>query len=414
LSFSNLINTYRDRLSSEGLTLHDQYMNTITNSIVDGFEDNVSYKAVEYRKIGELVYTTIDTHVFQVKRDTEDKSLDSMKRIIFKDMNFISNSGDLLKFNNADWLVTSTNNIDIIHSCIAVQSNNTLTFQLSDGVVKSYPCIIDGKTTQITDGIEETKYIVLADDQILIRVQNNVDTKQIELNKRFIFNNDKNEIYKLTKIQSLFSNGLLYLTMTKNQYGANDRLDLNLADYVVNNYEVNILNGDNISMDINETRQISVEVKNNGVLVENPAITYISSSPLIATVSTTGLITPLLAGITNIIATSNGASDTISVTVEEVITNNYSIEFINASPTIYQNQSKTYTIKVLNNGSQIFDKPVTWSISDTSLATITGSTDTTATIKASSVNLGNVVLRATLTEDTNIFKEQNILVKSIV
>jgi hypothetical protein len=114
LSFSNLINTYRDRLSSEGLTLHDQYMNTITNSIVDGFEDNVSYKAVEYRKIGELVYTTIDTHVFQVKRDTEDKSLDSMKRIIFKDMNFISNSGDLLKFNNADWLVTSTNNIDIV------------------------------------------------------------------------------------------------------------------------------------------------------------------------------------------------------------------------------------------------------------------------------------------------------------
>jgi hypothetical protein len=414
LSFSNLINTYRDRLSSEGLTLHDQYMNTITNSIVDGFEDNVSYKAVEYRKIGELVYTTIDTHVFQVKRDTEDKSLDSMKRIIFKDMNFISNSGDLLKFNNADWLVTSTNNIDIIHSCIAVQSNNTLTFQLSDGVVKSYPCIIDGKTTQITDGIEETKYIVLADDQILIRVQNNVDTKQIELNKRFIFNNDKNEIYKLTKIQSLFSNGLLYLTMTKNQYGANDRLDLNLADYVVNNYEVNILNGDNISMDINETRQISVEVKNNGVLVENPAITYISSSPLIATVSTTGLITPLLAGITNIVATSNGASDTISVTVEEVITNNYSIEFINASPTIYQNQSKTYTIKVLNNGSQIFDKPVTWSISDTSLATITGSTDTTCTIKGSSSGLGYVTLKATLVENINVFKDQNILVKSIV
>jgi hypothetical protein len=415
LSFYDLVNTYKDRLSAEGLTLHEQYMNTITSSLIDGFEDNVSYKAIEYKKKNEVAYTTIDTHVFQVKKDTEDTSLDGTKRIIFKDLEFISSDGDLLKFNNSDWLVTSTNNIDIIHSCIVMQTNNTLTFQISDGTIKSYPCVINDKSTQISDGLDETKYIIISDDQILVTVSNNIDTTQIELNKRFIFNHDKNCIYKLTKIQSLFSNGLLYLTMTKEQFGVNDRLDLNLADYVQNDFVLTILNGDTASLNTSQTLQIQTELRNNGVLVENPVVVYSSLSPTIASVSSIGLITPLLAGITTIRATSNSVSDTISVTVEEVITNNYSVEFISPIITqIYQGQTKTLSIKVLNNGIEELGKAVTWSINNTSLATIISSTDITCTIKASSTNLGSVLLRASLTEDATVYKEISILVKSIV
>jgi uncharacterized protein YjdB len=411
LSFYNLVNTYRDRLSATGLTMREQYINTVKNSVLDGFDENVSYKAIEYKKINEVVYTTIDTHVFQVKRDTEETSLDEMKRIVFKDLDFISSSGDLLKFEGIDWLVTSTNNIDIIHSCVVVQCGNVLTFQIPDGTVKSYPCIIDGKTAQITDGIEDTKYIVLADDQILIRVQNNVDTSQLEVNKRFI-----NSIYKLTKIQSLFSDGILYLTMTKDQYGVNDNLDLNLADYVVNNFVVTILNGDTVSMNTTSTPlQLNVQVTNNGVLVENPTIVYTSSNPTIASVSVTGLITPLIAGTATITATSNSVSDSITVTVEEVVVDNFSIEYVAPIVSqIYQGQTKTLTIRVLNNGVEVTGKPVTWSISDSSLATITGSTATTCTIKGSSTNLGSINLRATLAEDATVYKEISILIKSII
>ena len=68
----------------------------------------------------------------------------------------------------------------------------------------------------------------------------------------------------------------------------------------------------------------------------------------------------------------------------------------------------------MNNGVEVTDKTVTWSISDTTLATITGSTDTTCTIKASSSKLGNVTLTCKLSDDASVFKDAVIQVKSIV
>ncbi|MBZ4647425.1 MAG: Ig domain protein group 2 domain protein [Clostridia bacterium] len=74
------------------------------------------------------------------------------------------------------------------------------------------------------------------------------------------------------------------------------------------------------------------------------------------------------------------------------------------------------------HGNEIFDKSVAWSIrnqdgTSTPYASITASTGNSATVKAasSSAYLNKyVVLKATLSDDSTVFKEFNIQIKSLL
>jgi hypothetical protein len=349
---------------------------------------------------------------FQIVDENAITKNPNKKRVLCKPAEDI-NTGDDILWNSVHWLCTNVDSDKEIYAKgIIERCNNTLKWQTSTGEVKSYPCIISDKSSTYADGTSETKYIVLSDDQILITVQNNSDTSQLALDHRFIFNHSKNDIYKLSKVQSLLQEGILYLTMTKEQYGANDRLDLNLADYIQNNFVLTITNGDTVSLNTSDTLQLVCEVRNNGELVENPIITYQSSDIIKATVSSTGLITAISTGVVTITATSNNVNDSIEVTVEEVVADNYSI-VISGSNSIYQGQSKSYSCVVYNNGTQV-SKDCVWSISDTTLATIMSQTSTSCVVKANSSKLGNVVLKCSLVEDNTVYQELSIQIKSIL
>jgi hypothetical protein len=392
-----------NRVLQLGNTNAERVKNNMINLISREFSSSPSYHEVLRNNIPQGI---------QILDENAITKNPNKKRVLCKPEEDI-NTGDEILWNNQYWLCTNIDSDkEIYPKGIIERCNNTLKWQTSTGEVKSYPCIISDKSSTYSDGTSETKYIILSDDQILITVQNNSDTLQLALDHRFIFNHSKNDIYKLSKVQSLIQEGILYLTMTKDQYGANDRLDLNLADYVVNNYELTIMNGDAISLNTSQTLQLSCEVMNNGILVNSPTITYTSLTPTIASVSTTGLITSLLVGTVVITATSNGASDSISVTVEAVQPNNYSIT-VEGVTSIYQGQSKIYSGVVYNNGTQV-TKDCVWSVNNIALATITSQTSTSAVVKASSSNLGTVILIFSLVEDNLVFKEISIQIKSII
>lgn len=396
---------YERKLKIDGETFKDRQINSLKDAILEDFEDSPSFHSVKINDIDRGV---------QILDENAINKNPNKKRVLCKPEEDI-NIGDDIVWNSVHWLCTNVDSDKEIYAKgIIERCNNTLKWQTSTGEIKEYSCLIADKTSVYSDGINTNKFITLGDDQILITIQNNSDTILLEVDKRFMFNHNKNDIYKLSKIQSLVQEGILYLTMTKDQYSANDRLDLNLADYVQNNFVLTIINGDVVSLNTSDTLQLVCEVRNNGIPVENPTITYQSSDITKATVSSTGLITAISTGVVTITATSNGVSDNIEVTVEEVVADNYSIEFVSPISQIYQGQTKTLNIKVLNNGVEQVGKAVIWSISNTSLATIQNSTNTTCTIKASSGGLGNVVLKATMSDDVTVYKEQSIIVKSIV
>jgi hypothetical protein len=351
---------------------------------------------------------------FQIVDENAITKNPNKKRVLCKPDEDI-NIGDDIIWNTEHWLCTNVDSDKEIYAKgIIERCNNTLKWQTSTGEIKEYPCIIQDKTSVYSTGVEENKYLSLADDQILITIQYNNDTKQLRQDKRFIFNHSEYEIYKLTKPQTLTNAGVLYLTMTKSQKGTNDNLELNIADYVQNNYTLTILNGDIVSLNTAQTLQLSCELRNNGILVENPIITYNSSDLLVASISSTGLITALQVGMVTVSATSNGVSDSLTVNVEAVPVNNYSIEFVSPSLILYQGQSKTYSVKTYNNGLEITDKAVTFTISDSTLASITSQSGLSCVVKGSSSGLGVVTLKCEMVEDNTVFSTISIQVKSIV
>jgi hypothetical protein len=396
---------YERRLKIDGETFKDRQINSLKDAILEDFEDSPSFHSVKINDIDRGV---------QILDENAINKNPNKKRVLCKPDEDI-NTGDEIFWKNKYWLCTNVDSDKEIYAKgIIEKCNNTLKWQTSTGEIKEYPCIISDKSSTYADGTLETKYIVIADDQILITIQSNSDTIQLEVDKRFIFNHSKNDIYKLSKVQSLIQEGILYLTMTKDQYGVNDRLDLNLADYVQNNYILTITNGDSISLTNTETLQLSVTLTNNGVPVENPTVVYSSSNEEICTVSTTGLIQPISEGVVTITAVSNGVSDTIEVTVEEVVADNYSIEFVSPSLTLYQGQSKTYNVKTYNNGLEITDKAVVFTISDVTLASITSQNGLSCVVKGSSSLLGTTTLKCALVDDDTVFSQVNIQIKSIM
>ena len=84
---------------------------------------------------------------------------------------------------------------------------------------------------------------------------------------------------------------------------------------IPDNYKI-VYNGVT-SFDINDgtTYQLSYTVTNNGIVVENPTITYSSSDETIATVDSNGLMTMLKEGSVNITATAYDTSVTTTMTI---------------------------------------------------------------------------------------------------
>ena len=112
------------------------------------------------------------------------------------------------------------------------------------------------------------------------------------------------------------------------------------------------------SFDIKEstTYQLSYTVTNNGVVVENPTITYSSSDETVATVDTNGLMTMLKEGTVNITATAYGDSVTTTMTIANSSPSvDYRMEIYASSNIIKLGGSyKSLTVKYYNSeGTEI-------------------------------------------------------------
>jgi len=344
LSFSDIVNSYKSRLSIDGLTIRDEYINSITDSFTDSFDYNVSYKEVSYKKRNELNYTTgVKIHVFQAKKDTEKIALDDVKRVVFKDLDFVCESGDLLQFDSNTWLVTSTNNIDHIKSCVVQQCNNNLKF-VKNHISYTIPCVISTVGNSMGLGIDEMKYVSDIDDFIIVRVVNNVDSQLISINDIFKLGNKWN--WRVENISDVIDNGILVLKLKWVAESAESA-----------NYVLTITNGNSLQIGRTQPLTINAELKDNDIVVSSPQLTYSSSNTSVATInSTTGVVTILTADsviFTVALTSDNSIKDTINVEIIESTQTNYTYELVaNMLPSneVKYNQTKVFTASRYKNG----------------------------------------------------------------
>ena len=109
----------------------------------------------------------------------------------------------------------------------------------------------------------------------------------------------------------------------------------------------------------------------NGRVIAGPRLNWRSSAPAIATVDTTGLVTGLTQGYTNIIVTSGSAFGAGIVYVAAVVTGSVAITQDSARIDVGATTQLTATVR--DTLGSVINKPVTWMSLDNNIATVSSS-----------------------------------------
>lgn len=245
------IDLYKNRLDAYKVGTKDGQIEVLKDQIFKDFKNNPSYFQVKINDVSQDVII-IEENSLNRKPDT--------KIIITKPDENI-NVGDLITWDSKYWLCIETDLNKLVYTKGVIgYCSNTISFQDSTLTKQTIPCIIEDKNSQTSDGLDETKHLILADDMILVTISNNDVTKQISLNQRFIFNNSEYEVYKVTDIKSLVRPGLLLIIMKKDQYQASvDNLEENIADYVEPSTS-EIVGSSTINLNQQQTYTIDIDV----------------------------------------------------------------------------------------------------------------------------------------------------------
>ncbi len=223
-------------------------------------------------------------------------------------------------------------------------------------------------------------------------------------------------------------NGIIQLSCTLDSINtAYDDLENNIADRwkyeIAHTYALHINHGTITYVRLNEIIPLNVTATDNGNEMVNPAITFISSDPNVVSVDQQGQIMGIALGQASITAKLTyhpTVRSTIELRVVETGTHIYSIAII-GNPILKTGQSASYFSHIYDNGVEVFDQSVEWSLwnQDDSIpimGSITASTGNSVTMKAGSSSGANnkaLVLTAILVSDHSITTEKTISLKNL-
>jgi formylmethanofuran dehydrogenase subunit D len=409
---------YNAILSVTKSTPRDSIVDLTKRVIVNDFKFNPAYYQVQITTASTpLVSTTVDSwivddpnKVFEVKQI----SLIPKIKLNYGDLVYwiVDGVGDY-------WLTTVVDyEGDMYYRGSMQKCYSSLKWLDENGEIKeAYFTVM--KDSQRGLGVVEGNLVILSNERRFIAVQNNADTSKITKGQRFIF--DGSRAWKVTSLDTL-STGIIHFELEEHAIDESiDNVSLRIANYLGNiaNYTIHILNGGNVSLQANKTLQINTEVKNNGNIVSVP-ITYLSDSPSVATVDSSGLITTISNGNATIMASVTAqpsVSDLLALTVQFTTVPNYTVEIVGDSY-ISKTTSKTYNITVKNNGVVDNSRTVSWNVyaddgtSATNLVSINSQSTTQITLQGNSI--GYVKLKATLIGASGVNDVMRIQIKKLV
>lgn len=295
--------------------------------------------------------------------------------------------------------------------------NHRVAFNFT-GNVKWFDILIE---TVIMD-IQSNQFISYPTGKIRVTLQENAETRDISVGMRFINTGRAWKVTGLDRSQP----GLLKLFCDLDSVSSNDDMVNGIANRwqyeTTHNYILAIGNGSFMNVALNDIGQLSVTVTDNGSLMNPlPALIFRTTDQTVASVDNTGKIMGINPGVATVTCSMTykpTVSDTIEVTVTENITHLYTVS-ITGGTTIKTNRSQSYVAKIFDNGNEVFDKSVVWSIRNqdgtgTLYANISGATGNSVTVTAGSSYNKYVILKATLADDATVFSEFTIKVISLI
>ena len=332
--------------------------------------------------------TIIDNITTQVIIQSHSNPLNEGKydKKIHMPIETIVETGSIVEWESNKWIIVSNiDNLQAYKTASMIKSNNTFPFYDSSSTLHTIHCIVSKGLISL----DEQKIISTLDSEIAVQISNTSITRQIEINDVFKIGLRN---YTVNDINDITIPGLLLLKMVYSE-----------VSQETHTFVLTILNGSNLSIQEDNTLQLNVNVTDNGVLLVNPTITYLSSNNLICTVSSSGLVTSVGIGSCTINASANGVSEDIAVIVDASITDDYSVA-ITGSESIKINKTSTYVATVYNNGVIVGGIDCIWSLVG-SYASINSQDGDNCVIIAGAISGNSVTLRATKSDDITIYKD---------
>lgn len=330
-------------------------------------------------------------------------------------------TGDIVEYNNLKYiLISQIDKEENSYRARIRKCSYRVAFNWS-GNIKWFDCIEESKVFDVDTGT----YISVASGNIFITVQYNSDTRNIALNQRFYVTNQPFKVTGIDKSQE----GLIKFNCALDSISTSyDDVENNIADRwryeTGHTYTLTIINGETANVLINDIIQLNLTATDNGTALADPVVTYTSSDSNIVSIDNTGKVMGIALGqavITVKLTYHDTVSDSITLTTVETFTHSYTID-ITGSTTIKLGQSQSYVAHIYDNGTEVFDKSVVWSVrnqdgtTSPAYATITASTGNSVTIKANSSSSyinKYVILKATLSDDETVYKEFSVQLKSL-
>jgi hypothetical protein len=352
-------------------------------------------------------------------RDAIDKIQTSDEKIIRAAA--LIHTGDFIDYRDERYLITSEvdNNKKSYRSRIR-KCNYRIAFNWN-GNVKWFDAIVEGKSFSVDAG----SVISFPDGKIQLYLQDNADTRAIKLSQRFY---NTHQPFKVEGIDRTVRGIIKLSCILVSISTSDDDVDNNIADRwkyeVVHTHALTIDNGSSANVLVHDILQLNCTVTDDGNPISNSSMTFTSSEPNVVSVDNQGKVMGIEAGEATITARMTyhpTIQAAIEITTVETMTHTYTIS-LTGNPTIKIGQSASYFSHIYDNGTEVFDQSVQWSLrnqdnSTPIMGSITASTGNSATVKGgSSSGYINkyIVLTATLTNDLTVTVEKTIQLKSLI
>jgi hypothetical protein len=345
---------YRARVQS---TLSDsEYINEDNkNLVIENFESQPNY--YEITKNSDLVTTY---KVLIAEENKKDNIIGYKKLISYPYATTQFSIGDYINWGSSIWLLTTLDDqYDYSVGGKIVKTNTDIKWRDDNGVLKSYRGFKNNKVSDT--GFSTGNYFYLPNGELVVQVQNNVDTNTIAINRRFIIDG---KAYRVNFIHPI--EGLLEFYLETDVIRDSDDLVNNIADNneLVYTLEINQTDFNNT---VGYISTLSATVKLNGSIVPE-SVTWSSSDDEIVNITSDGTIELLAEGsavITCQMSDNSDVFDTITITV---VSSTTSVEEIRISPAvniILQGETQVYTVyKYINDIQQ----PDTFTITTSGVA----------------------------------------------
>lgn len=227
----------KERIKQSGVSLYDEQIKDAQDILANGFTDDVSCaKHIFFWIAGENPQK--GDHIYIKFYDRKYSSANGNTKLFLTHNNDKIEVGDYIydEEENTYWICTESFHVDNIHyEGKFTQCNWHLRWQRPDGTILEYPCL-DLNSTQYNSGESGNNTLKLGSAQHMEKVQANSDTISLSSPQRFYVSRDNSIPYVITQNDTTASNygkGICNITVTQDvRREDKDRPDLGICDYI--------------------------------------------------------------------------------------------------------------------------------------------------------------------------------------